>query len=147
MIKSFVINNIEDEYTPENILFEQWLSAFDFVKNAEITIKIVTPKEMKSLNILYRNQEKITDTLAFPFDSLSVDNKVILGDIAMCAKKINSDSILFKKNKEDRWAHLIVHSTLHLLGYTHDDIKNQKSMENKEIDILKKFNILNPYEI
>ena len=55
MIKSFVINNIKDEYTPENILFEQWLSAFDFVKNAEITIKIVTPKEMKSLNILYKN--------------------------------------------------------------------------------------------
>ena len=65
-----------------------------------------------------------------------------LGDIAMCANKINIDSDLYSKKKIDRWAHLTIHSVLHILGYTHENINNRKQMENKEIDILKKFNIL-----
>lgn len=147
MIRSYLINNTENEYVPNNILFEEWLCAVEYNKDAEITIKIVTPQEMKNLNILYRNKDKVSDILAFPFENLSVNKKIILGDVAMCANKINKDSILFKKNKSDRWAHLIIHSTLHLLGYSHDNIKDQENMENKEVDILEKFNILNPYEI
>ena len=147
MIRSYLINNTENEYVPNNILFEERLCAVEYNKAAEITIKIVTPQEMKNLNILYRNKDKVSDILAFPFENLSVNKKIILGDVAMCASKINKDSILFKKNKSDRWAHLIIHSTLHLLGYSHDNIKDQENMENKEVDILEKFNILNPYEI
>ena len=45
------------------------------------------------------------------------------------------------------WAHLTIHSTLHLLGYNHNTDKDRNIMESKEIDILKKFNIFNPYEI
>ena len=54
MIRSFLINNTENEYVPNNILFEEWLCAVEYNKDAEITIKIVTPQEMKNLNILYR---------------------------------------------------------------------------------------------
>ena len=147
MIKSYLINNVKNEYIPDNALFNEWLSSIEHSEDAEITIKIVTPNEMKNLNILYRDKDKISDTLAFSFDNLLIDKKIILGDIAMCANKINLDSITFKKEKSDRWAHLLVHSTLHLLGYTHDNKIDQEYMENKEIDILKKFNIFNPYEI
>ena len=147
MIKSYLINNVKNEYIPDNALFNEWLSSIEHSEDAEITIKIVTPNEMKNLNILYRDKDKISDTLAFPFDNLLIDKKIMLGDIAMCANKINLDSIAFKKEKSDRWAHLLIHSTLHLLGYTHDNKIDQEYMENKEIDILKKFNIFNPYEI
>ena len=147
MIKSYLINNVKNEYIPDNALFNEWLSSIEHSEDAEITIKIVTPNEMKNLNILYRDKDKISDTLAFPFDNLMIDKKIMLGDIAMCANKINLDSITFKKEKSDRWAHLLVHSTLHLLGYTHDNKIDQEYMEKKEIDILKKFNIFNPYEI
>jgi len=147
MIKSYLINNVKNEYIPDNALFNEWLSSIEHSEDAEITIKIVTPNEMKNLNILYRDKDKISDTLAFSFDNLLIDKKIILGDIAMCANKINLDSITFKKEKSDRWAHLLVHSTLHLLGYTHDNKIDQEYMEKKEIDILKKFNIFNPYEI
>ena len=147
MIKSYLINNVKNEYIPDNALFNEWLSSIEHSEDVEITIKIVTPNEMKNLNILYRDKDKISDTLAFSFDNLLIDKKIILGDIAMCANKINLDSITFKKEKSDRWAHLLIHSTLHLLGYTHDNKIDQEYMENKEIDILKKFNIFNPYEI
>ena len=147
MIKCLVINSLKDEYVPDYSLFEEWVSAFEYTSDAEITIKIVNEEEMRDFNILYRNRNKISDTLAFPAENLSVNGKVILGDIAMCAKKINSDSILYTKEKNKRWAHLTIHSMLHLLGYDHQDTLSQKNMENKEIDILKRFNIFNPYEI
>jgi len=147
MIKFRLINSIKSEYVPEVNLFEKWASALEYNNNAEITIKIATEDEMRNYNMLYRGKDKISDTLAFPFDNLKIDNKIILGDIVMCASKINSDSIIFKKNKTERWAHLTIHSVLHILGYNHDNYKNQENMEKMEIDILKKFNIFNPYEI
>ena len=64
----------------------------------------------------------------------------------MC-KKINDDADLYNKNKIDRWAHLLIHSTLHLLGYSHNNKNKQKIMEEKEISILRKFKIFNPYEL
>tara|TARA_B100001996_G_scaffold361882_1_gene328975 strand:+ start:2761 stop:3204 length:444 start_codon:yes stop_codon:yes gene_type:complete len=147
MIKCILINSIKNDYVPEVSLFEKWVSALEYADNAEITIKITTEEEMRNYNMLYRNQDKVSDTLSFPSDNLKIDNKIILGDIVMCANKINSDSYIFKKDKNERWAHLTIHSVLHILGYNHDNLNNQKNMEKKEIDILKKFNIFNPYEI
>ena len=147
MINCIIINDINGEYVPKDIFFQDWLKAVGYKKNSEITIKIVTEDEMREFNKLYKGEDKISDTLAFPFEKLNLDNKIILGDIAMCAKKINSDSLAYKKNKIDRWAHLTIHSVLHILGYMHDNEVNQKRMEKKEMDILSKFNILNPYEI
>ena len=147
MINCIIINDIDGEYVPKDIFFQDWLKAVEYKKDSEITIKIVTEDEMREFNKLYKGEDKLSDTLAFPFEKLNLDNKIILGDIAMCAKKINSDSLVYKKNKIDRWAHLTIHSVLHILGYMHDNEVNQKKMEKMEIDILSKFNILNPYEI
>ena len=147
MIKCFLINNVENEFVPKSNDFKEWLKAFEYKEQAEINIKIVTPKEMRNFNKLYKNEDKVSDTLAFPFENLTIEDKVILGDIAMCANKINIDSDLYSKKKIERWAHLTIHSVLHILGYTHENTNNRKQMENKEIDILKKYNIFNPYEI
>lgn len=147
MITCIINNNISNEFIPSKKFFEDWLSAIDYKESAEVNIKIVTPEEMKKFNSKYRNLNKITDTLAFPLEKILIDNKIILGDIAMCAKKINDDADLYNKNKIDRWAHLLIHSTLHLLGYSHNNKNNQKIMEEKEISILRKFKIFNPYEL
>ena len=146
MITCIIKNNINNEFIPDRKSFDEWVNATGYKENVEINIKIVTPKEMIKFNTKYKNINKVTDTLAFPFEKLLIDNKIILGDIAMCANKINEDAELYNKSKNDRWAHLVIHSTLHLLGYTHDSKKNQKVMEEKEIDLLKKFKISNPYE-
>ena len=147
MITCIINNNINNEFIPSKKFFEDWLSAIDYKESAEVNIKIITPEEMKKFNSKYRNLNKITDTLAFPLEKILIDNKIILGDIAMCAKKINDDADLYNKNKIDRWAHLLIHSTLHLLGYSHNNKNNQKIMEEKEISILRKFKIFNPYEL
>lgn len=147
MITCIINNNISNEFIPSKKFFEDWLSAIDYKESAEVNIKIITPEEMKKFNSKYRNLNKITDTLAFPLEKILIDNKIILGDIAMCAKKINDDADLYNKNRIDRWAHLLIHSTLHLLGYSHNNKNKQKIMEEKEISILRKFKIFNPYEL
>ncbi|MEL0102596.1 MAG: rRNA maturation RNase YbeY [Gammaproteobacteria bacterium] len=147
MITCIINNNISNEFIPSKKFFEDWLSAIDYKESAQVNIKIITPEEMKKFNSKYRNLNKITDTLAFPLEKILIDNKIILGDIAMCAKKINDDADLYNKNRIDRWAHLLIHSTLHLLGYSHNNKNNQKIMEEKEISILRKFKIFNPYEL
>ena len=146
MITCIIKNNINNEFIPDARSFDEWVNATGYKENVEINIKIVTPEEMIKFNTKYKNINKVTDTLAFPFEKLLIDNKIILGDIAMCANKINEDAELYNKSKTDRWAHLVIHSTLHLLGYTHDSKKTKKVMEEKEINLLKKFKISNPYE-
>ena len=145
MIKCILNNQMLNEYVPNKSLFNKWVYAIDFKKDAELNIKIVNPEEMRNYNKIYRNINKVSDTLAFPTEKHVRENKVILGDIVMCANKINEDAIEYNKKKVERWAHLTIHSALHLIGYTHDNQDDQDNMENLEIDILKKFSILNPY--
>ena len=147
MIRCYLMNNIEEEFVPEYKNFVDWLSIIDCKDMSEVNIKIITPKEMRNYNKLYKNEDKVSDILAFP-NTISFNNsKNILGDIVMCANKINNDSNTYKKENIDRWAHLTIHSVLHLLGYNHNNEKDRNIMESKEIEILKKFNIFNPYEI
>ena len=147
MIECFLINDVEEEYVPEYKNFVDWLSIIDCENMSEVNIKIITPKEMRNFNKLYNNEDKVSDILAFP-NTISFNNgKNILGDIVMCANKINNDSNTYNKKNIERWAHLTIHRTLHLLGYNHNTDKDRNIMESKEIDILKKFNIFNPYEI
>ena len=139
--------NIEEEYVPEYKNFVDWLSVIDCEEMSEVNIKIITPEEMRNFNKLYKNEDKVSDILAFP-NTISFNNgKNILGDIVMCANKINNDSNTYNKKNIERWAHLTILSTWQLLGYDHNNDKNRNIMESKEIDILKKFNIFNPYEI
>ena len=147
MIECFLINDVEEEYVPEYKNFVDWLNIIECEDMSEVNIKIIAPKEMRNFNKLYKNQDKVSDILAFP-NTISFNNgKNILGDIVMCANKINNDSNTYNKKNIERWAHLTIHSTLHLLGYNHNTDKDRNIMESKEIDILKKFNIFNPYEI
>ncbi|MFL2548775.1 MAG: rRNA maturation RNase YbeY [Gammaproteobacteria bacterium] len=147
MIECHLINNIKNEFVPEQKYFSDWINVVNYKDNAEINIKIITPDEMKGFNKLYKKIDKVSDTLAFPAEDFNLDNKIILGDVVMCANKINNDSSLYNKRKLDRWAHLTIHSLLHLLGYDHNNIVERKKMEDMEISFLKKFNIFKPYEI
>ena len=147
MIKCLLINSIKDEYVPESTYFDRWANALKYKNECDVTIKITTPDEMRDYNKLYKNQDKVSDTLAFPAENITVENKIILGDIVMCAKKINSDSELYNKKKIERWAHLTIHSLLHIYGYDHETVTSRNKMENIEIDILKGFNIFDPYKI
>jgi len=71
---------------------------------------------------------------------------LFLGDIVISYEYCRDDAIRQNKKFENHLTHLILHSILHLLGYDHEvDEKEAKIMEEKEIKILKKLHIENPY--
>jgi probable rRNA maturation factor len=69
-----------------------------------------------------------------------------LGDLVICAQVVRQEAVRHGKPVEAHWAHMIVHGTLHLAGYDHETGRRQRMrMERREISVLKRFGIGNPY--
>lgn len=116
-----------------------WLS--QIVKTeTTLTIRIVSEAESQSLNNQYRKKNKPTNVLSF-----LINNKPLLGDIILCHSVIKKEALEQKKRIEHHYAHLIIHGYLHFLGFNHTKNDDALIMENKEISILKKLGINNPY--
>ena len=96
---------------------------------------------MKYLNNKFRNKNKITDVLSFPFYRLheykkTKVKKIYLGDVALSYEIINKRSRNSNFNLE--FDKMCVHGLLHLLGYNHKKNKDFKKMKKIEDKILKK---------
>ena len=116
-----------------------WLS---HIVKAEttLTIRIVDEAESQLLNNQYRKKNEPTNVLSF----LISDNP-LLGDIILCHSVIKKEALAQKKSIDDHYAHLIIHGYLHLIGFDHTKNDDALIMENKEITVLKKLGIKNPY--
>ena len=82
-----------------------------------------------------------TDVMALP-PELKLPH---LGDIVICAEIVEREAVEQNKAPTAHWAHMIVHGTLHLLGYDHIDDADADIMETLEIEILQSLNFANPY--
>ncbi|QJC30487.1 rRNA maturation RNase YbeY [Enterobacteriaceae endosymbiont of Neohaemonia nigricornis] len=115
-----------------------------FKKDANITISIVTKQNIKQLNIKYLKKNKYTNVLCFPYNDLN-NTKKIYGDIILCKQIIEQEALNQKKILKAHWAHLIIHSSLHLLNFDHNNDNNALKMESQEINILNMLGYNNPY--
>ncbi len=121
----------------------------DRVPAAEMTIRIVDEAEMTNLNGTYRGKYYPTNVLSFPFDmpdDVELDLP-ILGDLVICASVVAQEAIQQHKTVDAHWAHMVVHGTLHLLGYDHEQDAAAARMEAQEITILKTLGFSDPYKI
>lgn len=109
--------------------------------DTELTLRIIDEAESQKLNFTFRNKNKPTNVLAFPYKE---DN--YLGDLAICAPVVAKEAKQQRKNLLAHWAHLLVHGTLHLQGHDHIDESDREKMEALEIEILRKLKFPNPYE-
>jgi len=112
---------------------------------SEVSVRIVGEEEIASLNAQYRGLEKVTNVLSFPA-GVSVEEVEFLGDIVICSQLVKLESDLYGKVFEDRYAHMLIHGLLHLLGYDHLDDVARARMEQLETDLLSSLNMGNPYE-
>ncbi|QCI16672.1 rRNA maturation RNase YbeY [Buchnera aphidicola (Aphis craccivora)] len=101
--------------------------------------------EIKNLNLIYRGKNYPTNILSFRANIFIQKNIKLLGDLVVCKTIIEKESIQYNKTLESRWAHMIIHGTLHLLGYDHQNKKEQKIMENIENKIMLSLNYSKPY--
>ena len=110
-----------------------------------INLRLLNDKQMKKLNMQFRQKDKTTNVLSFPNDDISVKQTKNIGDIAISLEYVKAEAKKEGKTFDDHIIHMLAHGVYHILGYDHDNNENAVIMENKEIQTLKKINISNPY--
>jgi len=120
---------------------------------AEISIRLTDNDEVQALNLAYRQKDKPTNVLSFPMvqqdllESLadSDDGEVLLGDIILARQVCEAEAADKGVASSEHATHLIVHGTLHLLGYDHIDDDEAEHMEDLERAALAKLGLADPY--
>ena len=124
-----------------------WLtSAIDkFQPQAEVTVRIVDESESYQLNHEYRGKDKPTNVLSFTFEvpiEIEID---LLGDLIICKQVVEQEAKEQSKPLMAHWAHMVVHGSLHLLGYDHIEDKDAEEMESLETEIMQSMGFDDPY--
>lgn len=132
---------------PSRYYFKRWIAKTlnRRKKNAEVVIRIVDEAESAALNYTYRNKKKPTNVLSFPFEQPANIKLPLLGDLIICAPVIVKEAKQQNKPSLAHWAHMVIHGTLHLLGYDHIKSKDAIVMEKIEVKLLKELGFSNPY--
>jgi probable rRNA maturation factor len=116
--------------------------------NVEVAVRVVDASEIQMLNSLYRKQDKATNVLSFPADEIDGrphDASRLLGDVVICASVVVAEAEEQNKPLADHWGHMLVHGTLHLLGFDHESGAEAARMESLEAKILAARNVTDPY--
>ena len=116
--------------------------------DVEVSVRIVDRDEIRTLNRDYRHRDKATNVLSFPsgdIAGLPDQEPQVLGDIVVCAGVVADEADAQGKKPMDHWAHMLVHGTLHLLGYDHEQDDEAQAMEALETRILGELGVADPY--
>lgn len=119
----------------------------------EVSVRLTDDAEVQTLNRDFRGKDKPTNVLSFPqvqadlLESLSNsdDGEILLGDIVLARETCVREAEEKGLSVADHATHLIVHGTLHLLGYDHMDAASASAMEALETKALASLGIANPY--
>lgn len=134
---------------PSQKQFRQWaeLALQCRYKSAEMTIRIVDATESAQLNETYRHKSGPTNVLSFPFEANVPLRVPLLGDLVICAEVVAREAQQQDKTLESHWAHMVIHGTLHLIGFDHLTTDEAQTMEGMEIQIMQQLGYTNPYEL
>lgn len=144
----------DDSDVPSNRQIEFWAtraiveSGKTLPANAEMSVRVVNREEIRSLNRDYRQMDKATNVLSFPagrISGLPAEALQLLGDVVICAAVVREEAAEQGKAVDAHWAHMLVHGTLHLLGFDHQTAADAAEMEGLEARILTANGLSDPY--
>ena len=141
------IASADSQPLPSEAQFISWLNAvvIRFQDDAEVTIRVVDSSESQQLNNDYRGKDKPTNVLSFPFQVPEGIELDLLGDLVICKQVVEQEALEQGKPLNAHWAHMVVHGTLHLLGYDHIIDAEADVMEALETEIMLELEFTDPY--
>jgi probable rRNA maturation factor len=137
----------EADALPSRAQIRRWVAAA-LEHAAEITVRIVDAEEAQALNQDYRDKSYVPNVLTFEYGEIGHDESgrgVLGGDVVICAPVVEREAREQGKPLNDHYAHMTIHGVLHLQGYDHIDPAEAEIMESREVAILKRFHLPNPY--
>ena len=152
---------------PAPASLRRWARAALEGRRAEITLRVVGDQESQLLNRQFRNKDKPTNVLSFPysphptapsaggrplsqrargrFKGAAYGRKRVVGDIVLCAPVVAREARAQRKAPAAHWAHMVVHGVLHLRGYDHVRARDARMMEGRERRLLSALSFPDPY--
>ena len=126
---------------------EQWATAAVQPQSDEVemTVRIVDEAESHELNLNYRGKDRPTNVLSFPFECPDEVELPLLGDLVICRQVVEREAQEQDKPVMAHWAHMVVHGSLHLLGYDHIEDDEAEEMESLETQIMTGLGFVDPY--
>ena len=122
----------------------------------EVSVKFAQDAEVRVLNASFRGKDAATNVLSFPMvqrdliealENGESDGEALLGDIILAGGVCVAEAAAKGVDVETHATHLVVHGTLHLLGFDHDDESEAEEMEQIERDALASLDIADPYAV
>ncbi len=120
-------------------------------RSVELSVRLTGDDIVRALNAQWRGKDRPTNVLSFPMaDSAALSSEgdgpeLLLGDIVLARGVCVAEAADKAIAVEDHAAHLIVHGTLHLLGYDHEEEGCAADMEAREVRALARLGIADPY--
>ena len=137
---------------PDDREIRQWIrNALDGAGRGgtgDVSVRIVDADEMRELNCEFRGKDVPTNVLSFPAVRVAgwpANATRSLGDLVICAPLLHDEALAQHKAILDHWAHIVVHGTLHLLGYDHMSEAEAAEMETLESRVLAVNGVPDPY--
>jgi probable rRNA maturation factor len=118
---------------PGAALLRKWARC---ASSRSVTLRIVGEREGRGLNRTFRKMDHATNVLSFHS-----------GDIVLCHPVIVREARAQGKSLAGHYAHLVVHGVLHVRGYQHEKKRDAARMEAREIRLLRRLGIRNPYTV
>lgn len=132
---------------PDEARIQTWLDAVipQFQEESEVTVRLVDEAESHELNLTYRGKDKSTNVLSFPFEAPPGMEMPLLGDLVICRQVVEREAKEQDVTLDAHWAHMVVHGSLHLLGYDHIEDDEAEEMESLETEIMLALGYDDPY--
>ncbi|AGH81866.1 hypothetical protein PCNPT3_09640 [Psychromonas sp. CNPT3] len=145
------IATMDEKALPSLALIETWIKEAIIKgssitrEEAELTVRIVDSVESQQLNGQYRHKDKPTNVLSFPFQAPMGIQLPLLGDLVICKQIVEQEALEQNKDLNAHWAHMLIHGSLHLLGFDHIIEQQALEMESLETKILVTLGFPPPY--
>jgi probable rRNA maturation factor len=119
------------------------------LSDSEVSVKFTSDEEVRGLNAAWRGKDEPTNVLSFPMaEEGELATAQLLGDVVLAAGICAAEAAAKPAPIETHAAHLVVHGTLHLLGYDHETSDEEaEEMEDVERRALAAIGIADPYRV